>query len=137
MRRKRSITVGVLLLIAAAVYFANASWRATPPADAKARIIAHRGIHQIYDRAGLELINLVFSKILQDFSVVHIHPNNFSRPVKFRKFETPPLLEFTFLRNDRIAQQRPARTFPHPLDRKNVSSRPDLALPQCWYQPAS
>jgi hypothetical protein len=91
----------------------------------------------IYDRAGLELIDLVFSRILQDFSVVHIHPNNYSRPVKFGKFETPPLLEFTFLRNDRIAHRRPARTFPHPLDRKNVSSRPELSLPRCWYQPAS
>jgi hypothetical protein len=91
----------------------------------------------IYDRAGLELIDLVFSRLLQDFSVVHIHPNNHSRAVRCKKFETPPLLEFTFLRNDRISQRRPARTFPHPLDRKNVARRPDLALPQCWYQAAS
>lgn len=91
----------------------------------------------MYDRDGFKLIDLVFSRILQDFSVVHIHPNNFSRPVKFKKFETPPLLEFTFLRNDRISQRRLAQTFPHPLDRKNVSKRPDLPLPRCWYQPTS
>jgi glycerophosphoryl diester phosphodiesterase len=54
MRRKRSIAVGVLLLIAAAVYFGNASWRASPPANADVRIIAHRGMHQTYDRTGIE-----------------------------------------------------------------------------------
>ncbi len=54
MRRKRSIAVGVLLLAAAGIYFGNASWRAGPSADAEVRIIAHRGIHQTYDRENLD-----------------------------------------------------------------------------------
>ncbi len=54
MKRKRSIAVGVLLLIAAAVYFGNASWRAVARDDAEVRIIAHRGLHQTFNRDDLE-----------------------------------------------------------------------------------
>ena len=95
----------------------------------------HR-ISSIYDRVGLDLISLAFTKVLQDFDVVHIHPNNRIQPVKYKHFEAPPLLEFTFLRKDRITNRRPATEFPHPLDRTNVAKRPDFALPRCWYQAA-
>lgn len=45
------------LLIAALVlgplYLWNASWMAAPPANPVQRLIAHRGVHQTFDRAGL------------------------------------------------------------------------------------
>ena len=88
----------------------------------------------IYDRTGLDLVSRTFARILDDFNIVHIHPNNRIRPVVFGDFETPPLLEFTFLRRDRATSREPVHALPHPLDRKNVAKRPDLSLPQCWYR---
>ncbi|MBX3576878.1 MAG: glycerophosphodiester phosphodiesterase [Rhizobiaceae bacterium] len=38
----------------AALYLANASWLATAPAEPQARLIAHRGVHQTFNREGLD-----------------------------------------------------------------------------------
>lgn len=97
-------------------------------------VIEFHNLASIYDRMGLDLVSLTFSRLLEDFDIVHIHPNNRIRPVTFKQFETPPLLEFTFLRKDRVTSRRPHAAFPHPLDRKNVVKRPDLDLPSCWYR---
>lgn len=97
-------------------------------------VIEFHNVASIYDRMGLDLVNLTFSRLLEDFEIVHIHPNNRIRSVAYRDFVTPPLLEFTFLRKDRVTRRQPAATFPHPLDRKNVAKRPDLDLPACWYR---
>lgn len=43
-----------LLVLAAFIYVFNASWRAAPPADPQVALIAHRGIHQTFNREGLE-----------------------------------------------------------------------------------
>lgn len=97
-------------------------------------VIEFHNLASIYDRMGLDLVNLTFSRLLEDFEIVHIHPNNRIRPVAYRDFVTPPLLEFTFLRKDRVTRRQPVTKFPHPLDRKNVAKRPDLDLPACWYR---
>lgn len=47
----RKILIG-FAIFAAAVYFWNASWRVAPPAG-EVQIIAHRGVHQNFERAGL------------------------------------------------------------------------------------
>jgi len=98
-------------------------------------VVEFHGLPRLYDRTGLELISLTFSKLLRDFDPVHIHPNNNGQIARFRKFEVPRLLEFSFLRKDRIHSRKNATTFPHHLDRKNVAARPELVLPPCWYRP--
>lgn len=45
--------VGLLILALAALYLANASWRAAAPRD-NLRLIAHRGVHQTFNRDNLE-----------------------------------------------------------------------------------
>jgi hypothetical protein len=62
----------------------------------------------------------------QPLTVVHIHPNNFARPIAFGKYVIPPFMEFTFLRKDRISSRKSAVTFPHPLDRRNVFRNDDF-----------
>ena len=96
-------------------------------------VVEFHHLASIYDRTGLDLMSLTFARLLEDFEIVHIHPNNRIRTVAYAQFETPPLMEFTFLRRDRVTDRRLVRTFPHPLDRKNVAKRPDIALPRCWY----
>jgi len=53
MRRRYKLLAG-LAIFAAAVHVFNASWRVPPPAEGRIELIAHRGVHQTFDRAGLD-----------------------------------------------------------------------------------
>lgn len=97
-------------------------------------VIEFHNFGYLYDRLGCELFTSTFNKILRAFDVVHIHPNNCSASVDFNGLQIPPVLEFTFLRKDRVLAKTPSCTYPHRLDRKNVARRKDLALPACWYR---
>ncbi|MGI9307086.1 MAG: FkbM family methyltransferase [Gammaproteobacteria bacterium] len=97
------------------------------------RIIAaeFHALHCLYHRPFFSIASRAFAKILQTHECVHIHPNNVSR----KKYTTdiPPLMEFTFLRRDRMrGEGKFARNFPHSLDCDNVPARPPLPLPPCW-----
>jgi hypothetical protein len=100
------------------------------------RILAmeFHGLHALCDKFGFELIHLSFMKLLQDFEVVHLHPNNCAVPVRLGPYAIPPVMEITFLRRDRIASRAPASLFPHPLDRSSYAGRGDYALPECWFR---
>ena len=82
---------------------------------------------------GFELIQLAFHKLLKDFAVVHIHPNNYAAPLNYLGYEIPATMEFSFYRRDCLQPQGLAQQFPHALDRTNVPSAPDFALPACWH----
>lgn len=74
----------------------------------------------------------VFDKILKTHSCVHIHPNNFANCAQAGEIVIPKVMEFTFLRNDRITHRSYVSSFPHALDCDN-SSRAPLILPECWH----
>jgi hypothetical protein len=96
-------------------------------------VIEFHGLENLFNPMGFELINLTFTKLLNSFEVVHIHPNNCNQPIVSNGFSVPPVMEFTFLRKDRITQRTSSRHFPHPLDRPNVANKADFPLPKCWY----
>ncbi len=98
-------------------------------------VIEFHKLDILLDKYGYQIINTAFNKLLKNFSIVHIHPNNNVAPIKYRGYEFPPFMEFTFLRKDRIHDWSYTKSFPHPLDIVNVPSKPDFALPKCWYQP--
>lgn len=52
MRRKLLIGLGALAVVIAALWGWNSSWLA-PRGDGQVRLIAHRGVHQTFERAGL------------------------------------------------------------------------------------
>lgn len=100
-------------------------------------VIEFHRLDSIFDKTGYKLINLTFSKLLKDFEIVHIHPNNVRAPVIYKGFEVPPLMEFTFLRKDRLLKRGDySFAFPHSLDRPCVKSFEDYALPRCWRKSA-
>jgi hypothetical protein len=74
----------------------------------------------------------VFNKILQTHSCVHIHPNNDGGSLQHNGIDIPRVMEFTFLRKDRINYSSYQTSFPHPLDCDNTP-KPPLKLPKCWY----
>ncbi|MEY3880746.1 MAG: hypothetical protein RIQ94_1542 [Pseudomonadota bacterium] len=95
-------------------------------------VIELHDLYRLCDKQGFETINLTFEKLLNDFDIVHIHPNNNCFKINYGRYEIPSLLEFTFLRKDRILNKQPATSFPHELDRQNVVGD-DFPLPVCWY----
>lgn len=97
--------------------------------------IEFHGLHALCDKFGFELIHLCFLKLMKDFEVVHLHPNNCARTVRLGPYEIPPVLEVTLLRRDRVSERRPASLFPHPLDRASYAGREDVPLPACWFAP--
>jgi hypothetical protein len=96
-------------------------------------VIEFHGLDSLFNRMFFDLIYLTFTKILKNFEVVHIHPNNYSKPIECNGVAIPPFMEFTFLRKDRITQKGKNLSFPHKLDRANLSQYADFALPKCWY----
>lgn len=90
------------------------------------------GMHSLWSRPFHRLGATTFDKILQTHTCVHLHPNNCCGSVRNAGIELPRVMEFTFLRSDRVLSRRPATTFPHPLDSDNTPQR-SLDLPPCWY----
>ncbi len=54
MRKFLLRALALVVILIGAVYVWNASWRAAPPSDPQVRLIAHRGVHQNFDRAGIQ-----------------------------------------------------------------------------------
>lgn len=75
-----------------------------------------------------------FAKLLQDFYVVHNHPNNNGQLIAIGDFVAPTVFELTLLRKDRTDFCGFAGQFPNPLDRKNVEDKDDIVLPTNWYR---
>ena len=100
-------------------------------------VIEFHNLNMLLSTESYEYIMNAFNKLLQNFSVVHIHPNNCAKPVRYRKYSIPPVMEFTFLRNDCIEQCSSDRettlSFPHHNDSPNIPLRRDYILPDCWY----
>lgn len=96
-------------------------------------VIEFHGLDSMVVNQGFDSLRLTFSKILRNFEVVHIHPNNCCGSVKYFNLEIPRVMEFTFIRKDRVVNKVGATNFPHPLDKKCVNELPDIVLPRCWY----
>jgi len=95
-------------------------------------IIEFHQLNELFCFPGMQLIDLTFRKLLKYFDIVHIHPNNCLATVGYSRYQVPPVMEFTFLRKDRVRNASPAVSFPHLLDIKNAPYLPDVILPECW-----
>jgi len=89
-------------------------------------------LNHIWNKPFYNLVNSTLEKIKQTHTCVHIHPNNANPSLKYNGIGIPSLLEFSFLRNDRIIHANYSSTFPHALDTKNVENKPDIILPGNW-----
>lgn len=96
-------------------------------------VIEFHHLDRLIINEGFRFLNLIFKKLDKYFKVVHIHPNNCAPSYVYDEFEIPPIMEFTFLRRDRINIERPVTKLPHELDRINIENRADVVVPRCWY----
>jgi hypothetical protein len=80
------------------------------------------------------VVTTFFEKLLEDFRVVHNHPNNNCNFIDVDGITMPTVFELTLLRKDRTIALDYCNQFPHPLDMPNVLDKPDRPLPEGWYK---
>ena len=96
-------------------------------------VIEFHNLDKLFDNFSSQIIKQAFNKLLQDFYVVHIHPNNCCRVRKYKRIKIPELLEFTFIRKDRVRTFEYVKNLPNGLDKKNVLTLKDIKLDKIWY----
>jgi hypothetical protein len=96
-------------------------------------VVEFHSLELLAERSGFQLIDLAFARLTEDFDVVHAHVNNCTSVQRYKGFDLPPVMEFTFHRKDRSSSRAAATEFPHQLDRGNLAGRRDAILPPCWH----
>jgi|TARA_B110000211_G_C14047515_1_gene539698 hypothetical protein len=95
-------------------------------------IIEFHGLDMLFNQSGFRTISSVFEKLLINFKVVHIHPNNCCGSYEYDGIEIPSVMEFTFLNKNRIKSFESLSKFPHKLDTDNTDNK-TIELPINWY----
>lgn len=110
-------------------------YRAPPALIERFRIIVLEvhWMNRWMEQPFFEFVEESLGHILNRFTCMHIHANNYCPHYTYAGVEMPWGVEMTFLRNDRVEDARPATQFPHPLDIVNFHDRPDTPLPKWWY----
>lgn len=96
-------------------------------------VVEFHYLHKMFDPLVYTLYKACFERILRDFHVAHIHPNNCCGSVRKSRIEVPTTMEFTFYNKRRVRVATDEHHFPHALDRDNVATKKSLLLPKCWY----
>jgi hypothetical protein len=87
------------------------------------------GLHNLAQRSSLELIRGVFSKLHLTHAPVHLHANNATGIRLVQGVPVPPLVEITFVRRNLVVLAGHSNEpIPGPLDRPNMTDRPDICL---------
>jgi len=97
-------------------------------------VIEFHALDDLLDPKVFPFISATFDKLLQDFAVLHIHPNNASDSLHYKGINVWPTMEFTFLRKDRIMASTSRSDFPHELDADNAPLKPTSVLSKEWFE---
>lgn len=96
-------------------------------------VIEFQYLDHLWNQGFFYLVAPIFNRLLRSHYCLHIHPNNCCGSIVRGGLEIPRIMEFTFLRKDRVTAPQPLpHQFPHHLDVENTA-RPPLVLPQCWW----
>ncbi|MBN1186151.1 MAG: hypothetical protein JXB49_27980 [Bacteroidales bacterium] len=96
-------------------------------------LIEFHALHNVWLEPFYKTAEVVFDKLLQTHSCVHIHPNNCCGIVNREGVGIPKVAEFTFYRNDRARFDIYQDAFPHKLDFDN-NPKETIVLPKDWYR---
>jgi hypothetical protein len=99
-------------------------------------VIEFHNLHKLAEESSFVFFKTAFLKILQTHDVVHIHPNNTVNHlcINYKGITIPSVMEFTFLRKDRIKNKSKILKIPHPLDMPCTKKRADFILPDEWWK---
>ena len=90
-------------------------------------VIELHHLSRIFDAFGIDVIQAVLLRLLDDFHLVHIHPNNNVGIVSNSDNFVSDVVEITFLRKDRSPAFGFVKELPHRLDRDCIPSKPHVA----------
>jgi len=91
------------------------------------KYLNHPAILQIYER--------LFTKILKEFTICHIHPNTACGVTNINKIKIPDLLEITFLNNEEVKlKEKIDYNLPHKFDTKNYEDDDEIILSDIFYK---
>lgn len=97
-------------------------------------VIEFHDLDKLFNSFFFSIASVVFEKLLQNHTCVHIHPNNNNEIITLGKISILPLAEFTFIRNDRVKYKKKINKFPHPLDQDCVAELTTQVLPKMWFE---
>jgi hypothetical protein len=92
-------------------------------------VIEFHNLSMIRDNYCFALISTTLFKLMRDFKIVHAHANNCCKSDYVSGYRIPPVIEITFLRNDRVKISKEKVKLPNSLDRKNDVLKKDVSLP--------
>lgn len=79
--------------------------------------VEFHGLEHIFEPFAFDLMEKVLLKLVGQFDIVHIHPNNWCDVAAVSKrYRVPGVMEYTFLRKDRVKRRTGIAKLPHPLD---------------------
>ena len=99
-------------------------------------VIEFHYLQKMFERDFLKMVTAIFEKIYKNFSICHVHPNNYCGIVSLDGIEIPRVIEVTFIRNDlsnNFSNNKPIM-LPHPLDSKNIANYEDISMPIEWWK---
>ena len=96
-------------------------------------VLELHGMERLLDPFAFDLISATMNRLLSQFHIVHLHPNNHIPPHVGQGLTLPRDMEMSLLRSDRAPATGYATAFPHPLDVPNCPEWPDYPLPRDWY----
>lgn len=101
-----------------------------------AMVIEFHSLQKMFDPHFLQMITSIFEKLYANFSICHVHPNNCCGIRRKNGNEVQRVMEVTFLRKDLVERYRSnsAISLPNKMDRKNVSRKDDIEMPDPWWK---
>lgn len=87
-------------------------------------VIEFHNLHLLFFRFSFERIKKIFELLLNDFYIVHYHPNNNDGLQEFLGLKISPTAEITFLRKDSCSEKVPRDKITHLLDTQNSDWKP-------------
>jgi hypothetical protein len=98
-------------------------------------IIEFHDFNNICNNFGLKIYDEIFSKLLRNFTICHIHPNNTWGVTKICNIDVPNFMEFTFINNQYCKKKNIIKySLPHINDYKNNKQVPEIKLSTFFYK---
>lgn len=99
-------------------------------------IIEFHWLQKIFDPFTFKMFKAIFSKLFEEFCIVHIHPNNCCGIATYDNVSIPRVAEFSFLRRDYLKKVNRLSdlSLPNKLDNPNLIHNDDIILPSIWWK---
>ena len=91
-------------------------------------------LHYLNNRIFSILFNSFMDKILENFILCHLHPNNGRSVINIHGVSIPKFLEATFIRKDQCKLIEGELKIPHSFDKKNLPYRKSIKLDDFFYK---